>query len=147
MTSDAMSKAQSHPIGRLRRLDPQRRTLLVRAAITLTAASAAVAFFPFRRAVRFGSVPLGEGHILVEDCVWAVEAAARRLPWRAVCIEQSLAAQRMLRRAGIDVRLHYGACQDAETEKLHAHVWLSVGTKTILGGADAPDHTEIATYP
>lgn len=147
MSFDAMSKAPSHPIGKLRRLDRQRRTLLVRAAITVTAASAAVALLPFRRAVRFGSVPLGEGQIGIEDCVWAVEAAARRLPWRALCIEQGLAAQRMLRRAGTDARLHYGAHRDIGSDKLHAHVWVSVAGRIVLGGEEAKAHAEIATYP
>ena len=147
MTFDIMSKAQPHPIGKLRRLDPSQRKLLVRAMLTLAAASAAVAFLPFRKAVRFGSVPLGEGRIAVDDCVWAIEAAARRLPWRAVCIEQGLAAQRMLRRRGVDARLHYGACHEGHSRDLRAHVWVSVAGQIVLGEDDARGHAEIATYP
>ena len=147
MTFDAMSKVQPHPIGKLRRLDRQRRAVLFRAAITLTAASAVVALLPFRRAVRFGSVALGEGQIDIDDCIWAIEAAARRLPWRTLCIEQGLAAQRMLRRAGIDARLHYGAHRDTGSDKLHAHVWVSIAGRIILGAEEAKAHAEIATFP
>lgn len=111
----------------------------------LTAASAAVALRPFRRAIRFGCVSLGRKALDPEDCIWAVEAAARRLPWRTMCIEQGLAAQRLLRSAGIDAVLHYGARQNAP-DKLEAHVWVSVAGQPVLG-ADATGFSEIATFP
>lgn len=128
-------------------MTPDRWRLLVRASIALTAASVAVALLPFRTAVRLGSVPLGRrGDAPVTDCVWAVEAAARRLPWRTMCIEQGLAVQRMLRRGGVDAVLRYGACHDA-AGKLHAHVWVTVGPEIILGVEEASGHSEIASFP
>lgn len=81
------------------------------------------------------------------DLIWAIEAAARFLPWRAMCIEQGLAAQRLLRRHGTEATLHYGARHHSESGKLEAHVWVKVGGKTVLGGADAPAFAEVATYP
>lgn len=136
------------PLTRLYRLSRERRRALPLAIVTLTAASAAVALLPFRTAIGFGSVALKRRRAMtVEDCVWAVEAAARRLPWRTMCIEQGLAAQRLLRNAGVDAVLHYGARHGADSGKLEAHVWVSVADETIIGGDEAPEFAEIATYP
>ena len=139
---------QAMLLTRLYQLPRHRREVLLRALLTLTGASAAVAFLPFRMAIRFGLVAKRRhGTLAPDECVWAVEAAARRLPWRAVCIEQGLAAQRMLRSAGVDAVLHYGARHCEESGKLQAHVWVSVGDETIIGGEEAADFAEIATYP
>jgi len=97
-----------------------------------------------------GSVPLSSAPrrpATIETAVWAVEAAARRLPWRTMCIEQGLAAQRMLRRRGIDARLHYGARNDHSAGKLEAHVWVTVDGVAVIGESEAGRFAEIATYP
>lgn len=143
-----MQEARSNPIATLHRLSGDQRRLLVRAAVLLTVASAAVALLPFRRALSFGCVSLGEKSSLgVADFVWAVKAAARRLPWRTKCIEQGLALQRMLRLAGVDAVLHYGARHDPHSRKLEAHVWVSVGEEVVIGGDEAAGFAEIAAYP
>ena len=104
----AMPKSAG-PLLRLQRLGRERRGLLVEAVGALALSCAAVAFLPFRRAIRLGSVSPAPGRSgSVSDCVWAIEAAARRTPLRAVCIQKGLALQRMLRRRGADARLHYG---------------------------------------
>ena len=118
-------QARPHPIVRFRRLDPSRRWLLV----------------------RFGAAPLGITPTDVDACIGAIQAAASRLPWRAVCIEQGLAAQRMLRQGGIEARLHYGIRNAGASAKLEAHVWVSVDGRTIIGGREAPDFAEVAVYP
>jgi hypothetical protein len=144
----SMQKTRTNPIIRLHRLSPARRRLLLRALAVLSAASAAVAFLPFRRAIRFGCVaPRAADRLSVTDCVWAVEAAARRLPWRAMCIEKGLAVQRLLRRAGTDATLHYGARHDPTSGRLEAHVWVTAAGRTVMGGEDAPGFAEIASYP
>ncbi|MES2136795.1 MAG: lasso peptide biosynthesis B2 protein [Pseudomonadota bacterium] len=133
---------------RLRGLDGRRRRLLARAAVLLTVASAAVALLPFMRAVRLGAVPLGRRRsIEIDDCTWAIEAAARRLPWRTVCIEKGIALQRLLRSRGIDAILHYGARHHPDSGKLEAHVWVSVGDKAVIGGEEAAGFVEVAAYP
>jgi hypothetical protein len=143
-----MHEARTNPVTRLYRLTSARRKLLMRALLMLSAASAAVALLPFRRAIRFGSVARQSGEqLLVADCIWAVRAAAKRLPWRTVCIEQGLTAQRMLRRAGIDAVLHYGARREPGFGKLEAHVWVTVAGRAILGGEEAQDFAEITSYP
>jgi hypothetical protein len=143
-----MHMTRSTLLSRLHRLGPARRRLLLRSVLAVTAASLAVALLPFRRAILFGSVPLGPrtGHV-PSECAWAIEAAARRLPWRALCIEQGLAAQRLLRRAGIDARLHYGARHEPGEANLEAHVWVTVDGRPVIGGDEAGDFAEIASYP
>jgi hypothetical protein len=136
------------PLTRLSRLSGERKRLLLRAAFVLTLASAAVAWLPFRRVILWGSRPLGPaGRTCAEDCVWAVEAVARRLPWRTVCIEKGLAVQRMLRSAGVDAVLNYGARQHPHERKLEAHVWITVGERAVIGGDEAADFAPIAAYP
>jgi hypothetical protein len=136
------------PLLRLYRMDPERRRLVMLAAATLAAASAAVALLPFRRALSFGNAPLGaRSGPPAHAWVAAVEVAARWLPLRTMCIEQGLAAQRLLRRHGIDARLHYGARHHPDGGKLEAHVWVSVGGAAVIGGEEAADFREIATFP
>lgn len=140
-----MSRAWS--FAKFRSLDHGRRKLIVRAAVSVTAASAAIACLPFRRAIRFGSVPVsGRSQHSTDDWLWVLEAVARRLPWRTMCIEKGLALQRLLRRDGIDARLHYGA-RHAAGGKLEAHVWVTVAGRSVLGGEEAAGFAEIASYP
>lgn len=122
--------------------------LLARASASLAMARLSLAVGPFRRAILFGSVPVGtRAQFDLRDIVWAITAIARRAPFRAKCIEQGLAAQRLLRQSGIDARLHYGARQDDREGKLAAHVWVTVDRQMVLGGAEARDYAEIAVYP
>ena len=135
------------PFVRLFALSGEQRLLFVRAAVILTTVSAAVALLPFRRAIRLGSSRLRVSRAIpIADVLWAVEAVARRLPLRAVCIEKGLAVQWLLRSSGIDARLHYGAKHDA-SGALEAHVWVTVDGKAIIGGEQAIGFREIAAFP
>lgn len=148
MVRRAMPNSRAGPLVKLRRLDRGRRNLLVRSVAILSMASLAVALLPFRRAIRFGSVDVSNGSSdRADDIVWAVEAAARRVPWRAMCIEKGLAVQRLLRHSGVDARLHYGVRHHSQSGKLEAHVWVTVGGKVIIGGDEAPGFAEVASYP
>ena len=82
----------------------------------------------------------------VRDACWAVEAAARRVPWRTVCFQKGLALHWMLRRRGVDARLHYGIGHD-ETGELEAHVWVAAGGTVLIGGLEAPRFNLVATFP
>ena len=63
-----------------------------------------------------------------------------------MCIQQGLALQWMLRRRGVDARLHYGIAKD-ERGELQAHVWVAAGGEVVIGGAEAPQFKCVATYP
>ena len=76
---------------------------------------------------------------------WAVRAAARRVPFRAVCIEQSLCLLQMLRRRSVGAELHYGIGNGPGIE-LKAHVWLSVNGQVVLGGEAAEGFARVATF-
>lgn len=135
------------PFVRLRRLNGERRSLVIRAAALLALASAGMVLLPFRRAIRFGCVAARARPASVEEVVWAVEAASRRLPWRTMCIEKGLVVQRMLRLGGIDAILHYGARHHLETRALEAHVWVTVDGHAVIGGVESADFATIASYP
>ena len=142
-----MQMMRAPALVRLYRMDRERRRLLLRALLVLTAASAAVAAWPFRVAIRFGAVPLkGRAARGSAECVKAIESVSRRLPWRTKCIEKGLAVQRLLRSGGVDALLHYGA-RHAENGMLEAHVWVSVDGETVIGGDEAPGFAELAQYP
>lgn len=76
---------------------------------------------------------------------WAVTAAARRVPWRAKCLEQGLAAQAMLRRRGLASVLHYGV--KSEAGGLRAHVWITIDGRNVVGGPMAVGYSEVARFP
>jgi hypothetical protein len=134
---------------RLSDLGSQRRRLLAEAVVTLSLVSAGLRLLPFRRAIELGDVrarPVpGSGGI--DDVVWAIEAAAWRLPWRAVCLHKGLTAQRMLRRRGIDALLDYGIRTDGVEQVLEAHVWVTVDGQAIIGGEEAEGFARVARYP
>ena len=75
----------------------------------------------------------------------AVDRAARRMPWRLVCIHKGLAAHWMLRRRGLLSRLHYGIA--AGENQLTAHVWVSLDDEILIGGEEAASHALVATFP
>jgi hypothetical protein len=138
--------ASPHDLSRFLDLDAGRRRLIVEAVLTLTATSLAVTFLPFRNAIRFGSVELGKVGASARDVAWAVEAAARRLPWRIVCLQKGLAAQRMVRRNGHEAHLHYGLRKAEAEGELQAHVWVTVDGQPFIGGAEARDFAPVAVY-
>ena len=122
--------------------------MLLNAVLSLGATSLVVAMLPFRIAIRFGCVPVrSKARGAPEDVIWAIEAAARLVPWRTVCIQKGLAAQRMLRAGGANAVLHYGARHHQEDGKLEAHVWVTVGGNPVIGGEEAAGFAPVATYP
>jgi hypothetical protein len=68
------------------------------------------------------------------------------VPWRALCFQQGLAAQLMLRRRGIPSVLYYGAAQEDRTG-LCAHVWVRDGEIDVIGGEIAHRFAILATFP
>ena len=115
------------------RLSWQDRLLLVETILSLAIAGIVIAVLPFRyvgllaaRPIR-QPTPLGQARVYQVGRVrWAIITIAARLPWRALCFQQSLAAQLMLRRRGISSVLYYGAAQD-DRSGLHAHVSVRAG--------------------
>jgi hypothetical protein len=53
----------------------------------------------------------------------------------------------MLRSAGIEAVLHYGARHATVSRELEAHVWVTVAGEPVIGGEEASDFAAIAKYP
>jgi len=122
----------------------ERRALALEALPLLARANRMVAGRPFPETISFGLVPLGRPRptdvALVSRTVAAV---ARRVPFRALCFEQGLTVQRMLRERGVPARLHYGI---AAGDELKAHVWISVDDLMVHGGEVADQYAEVAAW-
>ena len=138
-------------LARIGRTTAAERRLLAEAVVALGVASFALAVVPFRRIAARARLPEGEPADPDEQLrsiraiSWAVAASARRVPWRAKCIEQGFAAQWMLRRRAVPAVLHYGvARRDGE---LVAHVWVRSGTRDVIGCENLAEFAELAQFP
>ena len=140
-------------LSKWRALGWARRAMLCEALIFLVLAFLAVALIPFRVIVRvaapYSATPFrdpGERLELDRLIRWAVLACARRVPFRAMCFEQGLAAQWMLRRRGVPSTLYYGAAPD-DAKGLAAHVWVKDGDIPVVGCEVADRFAILAMFP
>jgi len=127
----------------------RRLTLLTEALAMLALASLLIAILSFRRvaalsAGRASGTPATETQ--ARAIARAVAAWGRRVPWRAVCFQQGLAAQLMLRRRGLAAALHYGAARD-EKGLLIAHVWVRSGDVDVIGCEETQRYGLLAVFP
>ena len=141
---------------RLTEIDWHDRVLLIEAAGALLFASLAIKLVPFRtlaarlagggEARRRGTGVVPAWPREIARVRWAIEACARRLPWRIVCFQKGLALHHILHRRGISTSLHYGVAQDSE-RGLTAHVWVTHRGEPVIGGEEAVRFTCLATFP
>lgn len=114
----------------------------------ILAASLAVRAVPFRRVMRWTRHPHRRrpaDPATVAEIRRVTLAAARRVPWRALCFEQGLTAAWMLRRRGFAADVHYGAATiDGE---LKAHVWVRSGRKDVVGCENSDEYALLARFP
>ena len=131
-------------------LEWRERLVLGEALAALVLSSVAVAILPFRRAIRLAAGVRAEGSAAdaaeIRRIVWGLGRVAREAPWRARCFQQGLAVQVMLRRRGVDAVLRYGVGKRPDGE-LAAHVWVTVGTTTVIGGEVVSAYREVACWP
>lgn len=142
-----------HVLARLAGRSWRDKLLLAEALMALAGAAALIAFAPFSRVARImdaavrGSPPVGEARQALTGRVrWAVVAVAGRVPWRALCFEQGLAAHWMLRRRSVPTTLHYGVAGSVAAG-LEGHVWVRDGDQPIVGCELAGRFTELAVFP
>jgi hypothetical protein len=79
----------------------------------------------------------------------AISRAANRLPWRGLCLSQSIAAFIMLRRRGIPATLLAGV-KVLENSSLGAHAWVKTGDEASernLGNSDFTVVVKIGQEP
>jgi len=148
---------------RLRRfaeVGPRRRALILEAAFWLLVARVALLIVPFPRlARRIGDfvAPSDErvtrawqgcsadDALVAEEIGWATVAAARHVPFKAVCLPQAMAARIMLRRRGVASVLHFGAAKGKE-KAIDAHAWLDAAGVEVTGYPVAAQFAEIACF-
>jgi len=97
---------------------------------------------PVARRPEMGFAPAAE---FTKRVAWAVRAAARRVPWRAVCFHQGIAAQQMLCRTGVPAELRYGVAKTANGG-FEAHVWVTSYGKTVVGGGSQDRFTVLGIF-
>ena len=139
-----------HLLGKFWRLSWQDRLLLLEATAWLTIAGVFIAVLPFRHVGRLAARPIGlHGPELPHHHVWrirwAIITTAARLPVRALCFQQGLAAHLMLRRRGIPSVLYYGAA--LEDQRLSAHVWVRDRDADVIGGEIASRYAVLTAFP
>jgi hypothetical protein len=125
----------------------------VETLLSLAIAGIVIGVLPFRyigllaaRPIRRPTLP-GQARVYeLRRVRWAIITIAARLPWSALCFQQSLAAQLMLQRRGISSVLYYGAAQD-DRSGLRAHVWVRDGNVDVIGGEIACRFAILATFP
>lgn len=138
-------------LARIGKSTSRERWLLAEAVGALAVASFLIAVVPFRKVaslVRLPETTPPDQRTQLERIGavrWAVAASARRVPWRAKCIEQGFAAQWMLRRRGVPSVLHYGVAK--RDEGLAAHVWVRSGASDVIGCENSAEFAEVAQFP
>lgn len=80
-----------------------------------------------------------------------VERVAAAIPLRARCLEQAIAARRMLRRRGLPATVCLGVNREASARAdpragEAAHAWVSVGREVVAGDADLARFAVVARF-
>jgi hypothetical protein len=125
--------------------------LLAEAALCLAVARAATLILPFRWLAASMSAARPARPLSPEQRVAAIgrvtEAvgrAARHVPFRAVCLQQAIVAQYMLRRRGIETSVQFGA--RFEGDELEAHAWVTDAGTIVIGARPKP-YGALAAFP
>jgi hypothetical protein len=131
---------------RLRSLSPPRRALLVRAVLLLGLVRLGLWLVPSRVLLRHveGIVRRSQGRpsqASIDEVVWSVQAASRRLRW-ATCLIQALAAQVLLARHGHPSALRIGVARQGNGG-IKAHAWIEHDGRVLVGDIDLHEYTRL----
>ena len=119
------------------RLSPPERAMSLEAAVWLTVAWLLVGHVPlryWRRHLVGGDGGDVHRRPMRRSVGRMVRRVARRMPFEASCLPQSMAAQWMLRRRGVSARLWIGVRRPGPGRPLDYHAWLTVDGKSVIGG-------------
>jgi hypothetical protein len=141
-----------HRLRQLSRLTRHERARLVEAVGVMIVVEVLLRFLHFPRlAPRLGAhmaesadPPDAAAREEATTIRWAVDAAARHLPWKPVCLPQAVTAQWMLRRRRIPCTLYLGV--DPRQEGYDAHAWVRVGTVIVAGGPLQERFVVVSTF-
>ncbi len=124
--------------------------LVFEALAALAQARLMLARLPFPRAMARLGLRIGGPETAVADTeigkavAVAVRRAASIAPFRAVCLQQAVAAALLLRRRGQPVEVLFGVAR--HDTRLDAHAWAISGAVTVTGGAQRHRFTQIAVF-
>ncbi len=134
-------------------LSASERRLLLEAVIDHCLARVAILVLPFRWIGPILGRHMGESPDTVEPeqnevgerVRWAVNAVARRVPWKSTCLVESIAAKLMLRRRGIPCTLYLGAARD-DSRQICYHAWVRSGDSIVAGGPIEKSYKVVSTF-
>jgi len=127
---------------RILKLSPSEWKYFATAIFELSRARISVATLPTRELfTRFQAdvPPVGTATLpqppreIITRIAWAIAAGARRVPWRADCLVQAVAADRWLRQHGLVPEFYLGVSKDGP-DHFQAHAWIRCGDVTVTGG-------------
>ena len=80
-----------------------------------------------------------------------VATVARAMPFRALCLQQAVAARRMLRRRDVPATVYLGVSRAAAGRATPgrgtaAHAWVEVGSQVINGDGNLGDYAVVARF-
>lgn len=140
------------------KMAPSRRALVMEAAATLAVARVWLMVSPFRVVAAHLGTPALPGADVTGDLAsdqlhavreirWAMRLASKRVPFRALCLQQAVAAKLMLGRRGIPATVTFGlAPHDDPHEKLRAHAWVTSGRVGVSGFPVDEDLVPVARF-
>ncbi len=148
-----MGRSLCHKARKYLSLERTNCWLLLEASTGLGCASLLLACVPFRHIAQWLGRPGGEDspnpppaeEEIARQVGWAVEKAARHLPWESRCLAQALAGWWMLGRRRIGGVLYFGVARE-EGKAFCAHAWLRCGTRIVTGGEGHEKFRVIATF-
>jgi hypothetical protein len=136
-------------LGKFGELDGADQWLVLRAAAWLGIARLMLIVMPFRRlAERLASD--NKSSLVDPDADflkrtgYAVSVAASRVPWRADCFPQTIAARMILKNKGYPSTIHIGV-ERVGDNVLNGHAWLTCGETVVTGDYDLQRYTELHT--
>ncbi|WP_085635209.1 lasso peptide biosynthesis B2 protein [Marivita geojedonensis] len=143
---------------RFLRTPRHRKALLIEAAAALLLGRF-LTLFPMRLHTRVLGLPMRETSLFLPIAQIgvamrvssAVQRASMVVPFKAVCIEQTLATRLLLKRRGIPTTAYFGVHRDAEKrtsdpDGFNAHAWLRAGERVIIGGPDVSEYLPLAKF-
>ena len=149
-------------LSRFLELVPFQRRLLFEAAWRLALARLTTATAPFRqlaadlgeperperRTISWDETGYSASAVQVAHAVaWAVQCAARQVPFKAVCLQQAVAAKHMLRQRGVQGVVHFGVAKDGDgRDALEIHAWLDAAGVNVTGYPLAGRYVELACF-
>jgi len=130
--------------------------LAIEALLILALMRALLVVLPFRLAMArlalHTQAPVGEGQgagehdaAVIGSVGRALRRAATVAPFRAVCLQQALAAAVMLRRRGLRTEVHFGVAK-LDGSPLAAHAWSVCRGVVVTGESGMERFTPLAVF-